>query len=149
MLFRSQAPTGQLENPFIAINAGEQQVKGVELGLIAAVTSNLTLSTSAALMDGKFTFFPNAGCTDAEFRDAATGPCFTLDESLAAVGDDSSDAQLRLDRLRTPRPPAVLPRGHGQRCQLVAGTRAKEAQDRKSTRLNSSHMSESRMPSSA
>jgi iron complex outermembrane receptor protein len=73
--FQVQAPTGQLENPFIAINAGEQQVKGIELGLIAAATDNLTLSLSAALMDGKFTYFPGAGCNRPEWMNRDTGPC--------------------------------------------------------------------------
>jgi len=87
--FQVQAPTGQLENPFIAINAGEQQVKGVELGLVAAATDNLTLSVAAAFMDGKFTNFPNAGCNRPELRDAANGACLTAAEAEALNGLDA------------------------------------------------------------
>jgi outer membrane receptor protein involved in Fe transport len=99
--FQVQAPTGQLENPFVAINAGEQQVTGLEAGLTLAATDNLTLNVAAAFMDGEFTFFPNAGCNRPELRDAANGPCFTPEEAIAA-----GDPQLagRIDRSGTQSP---------------------------------------------
>jgi len=86
--FQVQSATGQLENPFIAINAGEQKVTGIEAGLVAAVSDRLTLSVSAALMDGRFTYFPDAGCNQPELRDAANGPCRTLDEAIALGNPD-------------------------------------------------------------
>jgi len=86
--FQVQSPTGLLENPFIAINAGEQQVTGLELGLVTAISDNLTFSVAAAFMDGEFTYFPNAGCNEPELRDAANGPCLTAAEAEALNGLD-------------------------------------------------------------
>lgn len=87
--FQVQSPTGLLENPFIAINAGEQQVTGLELGLVTAVSDSLTLNVAAAFMDGEFTYFPNAGCNEPELRDAAIGPCLTAAEAEALNGLDA------------------------------------------------------------
>jgi len=102
--FQVQSSTGQLENPFIAINAGEQQVKGIELGLTAAVSDRLTLSAAAALMDGKFTYFPNAGCSQPELRDAATGPCYTEEEAIAA-GNPLLEGKIDRSGTKTPKTP--------------------------------------------
>jgi iron complex outermembrane receptor protein len=99
--FQVQSATGLLENPFIAINAGEQRVRGIEAGLTAAVTDDLTLSVGAALMDGEFTYFPDSGCNQPELRDAANGPCRTLEEAIAL---GNPDLEGTIDRSGTPSP---------------------------------------------
>ena len=99
--FQVQSATGLLENPFIAINAGEQQVTGLEMGLTSAVTDRLTLSVAAALMNGEFTFFPDSGCNRPELRDAASGPCRTEEEAIA-LGNPALEGTI--DRSGTPSP---------------------------------------------
>ena len=99
--FQVQAPTGQLENPFIAINAGEQTVTGIEAGLTAAVSNNLTLSTAIALMDGEFSFFPGAGCNRPEFRDRDTGPCISENDPEGIANPELVGT---IDRSGTPSP---------------------------------------------
>ncbi len=99
--FQVQSATGLLENPFIAINAGEQMVSGVEAGLTSAVSDRLTLSIAAALMNGEFTYFPDSGCNRPELRDAATGPCRTLEEAIAL---GNPDLEGTIDRSGTPSP---------------------------------------------
>jgi outer membrane receptor protein involved in Fe transport len=102
--FQVQSPTGLLENPFIAINAGEQQVTGLELGLTAAVSDRLTLSVAAAFMNGEFTYFPDAGCNEPELRDAATGPCRTLDEAIA-LGNPALEGTIDRSGTESPKTP--------------------------------------------
>lgn len=99
--FQVQSATGQEFNPFIAINAGEQRVRGIEASLTAAVSDRLTLSVGAALMDGEFTYFPNAGCTDAEFRDRDTGPCISENDP-EGIADPTLIG--KIDRTGTPTP---------------------------------------------
>jgi outer membrane receptor protein involved in Fe transport len=104
--FQVQSATGQIENPFIAINAGEQRVRGLEMGLTAAASDRLTLSFAGALMDGEFTYFPGAGCNEWELRTADTGPCLTQGEAdalNAAAGKIVAEAGT-IDRTGTPTP---------------------------------------------
>lgn len=75
--------TGNVDDPFVNINAGQQQVTGVEFSITAAVTDRLTLNFGGALMDGEMTDFPNAGCTTAELENADSGPCVSEDEAIA------------------------------------------------------------------
>ena len=80
--------TGDPDDPFININAGEQRVRGVEFSITAAVSDKLTLNFAGALMDGEMTDFPNGGCTDVEVSEAITihqgggtdAPCKFFDE---------------------------------------------------------------------
>jgi len=102
--FQVQSATGLLENPFIAINAGEQQVTGLEMGLTTAVSNNLTLSLAAALMDGEFTFFPDSGCNQPELRDAANGPCRTLAEAIA-LGNPDLEGTIDRSGTKSPKTP--------------------------------------------
>jgi len=102
--FQVQSATGQAENPFIALNAGEQRVRGVEASLTAAVTDFLTLSVAAAFMDGEFVYFPDAGCNEPELRDAATGPCRTEEEAIA-LGDPALEGTIDRSGTASPKTP--------------------------------------------
>ncbi len=102
--FQVQSATGLLENPFIAINAGEQRVTGLEASLQTAVTDRLTLSVAAALMDGEFVFFPDSGCNQPELRDAATGPCRTLEEAIA-LGNPDLEGTIDRSGTQSPKTP--------------------------------------------
>jgi len=84
--------TGDPDDPFININAGEQRVRGIEFSIIGAVSEQLTLSFAGTLMDGELTDFPNAGCTEDEIANADTGPCLNAAEAEALFGlDDDGD----------------------------------------------------------
>jgi hypothetical protein len=62
--------------------------------------------------------------------------------------DDDFDGHL--ERMKRSHMPASLPRYECRKCQDTGYVYVSdEGQDRKSTRLNSSHMRQSRMPSSA
>jgi hypothetical protein len=50
----------------IALNAGEQRVQGIELGMVAAVTDAWTLGVNGAIMDGEMTDFNGSGCNSTE-----------------------------------------------------------------------------------
>lgn len=94
--------TGIPDDPFLNVNAGEQRVRGMEFGLTMAATDNLTLDFGGALLDGEFTDFGLAGCTEVELRDADTGPCISAEESIELVGDDGLEG--RIDRTGSPTP---------------------------------------------
>jgi outer membrane receptor protein involved in Fe transport len=94
--------TGIPDDPFLNVNAGEQQVTGIEFNFTAAATDNLTLTVGGALMDGEMTDFPNAGCTETELRDADTGPCVSEQESIDLIGSD--DLEGTIDRSGTAAP---------------------------------------------
>jgi outer membrane receptor protein involved in Fe transport len=99
--FQVQEATGNVDDPFRAANAGQQQVSGVEFSLTAAATDNLTLLFSGALMDGEFTNYPNAACNLFESRNAETGPCRTAEEAEELGNPDLEDT---IDRTGTPAP---------------------------------------------
>ena len=62
------------------INIGKQRAQGLELNGQVAWTDQLTLGVNLSILDSKFTFFPNANCTEHEFRNAAELGCqLTLD----------------------------------------------------------------------
>ncbi|MBT8099669.1 MAG: TonB-dependent receptor [Gammaproteobacteria bacterium] len=94
--------TGIPDDPFLNVNAGEQRVRGLEFSISAAATEQLTLSFGGALMDGEFTNFPNAGCTETELAVADTGPCISEAESIALIGSD--DLEGTIDRSGFPAP---------------------------------------------
>ena len=94
--------TGIADSPFLNVNAGEQRVRGIEFGLTAAVSNNLTLDFAGALMDGEFTNFQNGGCTEVELAAADTGPCISEQESIDMVGSD--DLEGTIDRSGFPAP---------------------------------------------
>jgi outer membrane receptor protein involved in Fe transport len=105
--FQVQSATGRPEDPFVAINAGEQRVRGVEFSLTGAITDRLTLSVGGTLMDGEFTYFPNAGCNEFELAQAATGPCLSSEEAEALNGLDADGDPIgegTIDRTGTPAP---------------------------------------------
>lgn len=93
--------TGNVDDPFVNINAGQQQVTGVEFSITAAVTENLMLNFSGALMDGEMTDFPNAGCTESELINADIGPCISEAEAIALGIPDKEGT---IDRTGTPSP---------------------------------------------
>jgi iron complex outermembrane receptor protein len=85
-------------------NAGKQRTRGVEFSLDAAVTDQLTARLAGAIMDGEMVSFEGAGCTEVEFRDAATGPCLTEEESEAILGPGNDDLEGTIDRSGEPAP---------------------------------------------
>lgn len=59
-------PTGLILDESINANAGGQRVRGAEFSTTVLVNERLTVNLGGALMEGKWTFFPFAGCTFAE-----------------------------------------------------------------------------------
>jgi len=76
------------ENEHVVVNAPGQRVRGIEFGVEAALTERWMVGLSGQFMDAQMTSYAVAGCTQAEFLVADTGPCRTLEESLAVVGTD-------------------------------------------------------------
>lgn len=79
------APTSS-EQDSVSLNAGKQQVRGIEFGLMAAVTDQMTVGLQGAIMDSELVDFQGAGCSFAEFlnTDQNLGipgiwPCTDLD----------------------------------------------------------------------
>lgn len=68
--------TGNIEDPFVNINAGEQRNRGIELSTQFAVSEQMNVSLTGALMKGEMLVFPNAGCTTAERFTAGSGCMF-------------------------------------------------------------------------
>lgn len=97
--------TGIPDDPFLNVNAGEQRVRGVEFGLTMAATDTLTLNFGGALLDGEFTEFGLGGCTEAELADAENNPCYSEEESIAEVGDDSLEGRIDRTGQATPKTP--------------------------------------------
>jgi len=80
----------------LSLNAGKQQVQGIEFGLMGAATDRLTLGLQGAIMDAELKEFSGVGCSFAEFvntRDnlgiSAIWPC----TNLAAQTKDESGRQ--------------------------------------------------------
>jgi len=86
-------------------NAGKQRTRGLEFGTNWVATDRLTLGLSGALMDGVMVNFAGAGCNDAEFAVADTGPCITLAESLALVNNNSLEGRIDRSGSKAPRTP--------------------------------------------
>jgi len=57
------------------INIGKQRAQGLELNGQWAVTDQMTLGLNLSILDSKFTFFPDANCTEHEFRTQDTSGC--------------------------------------------------------------------------
>jgi len=71
------------------INVGGQQVRGAELSGEVLITDNLRVGMGASLMDGKYTNYPNAGCTLAEI---VGGTC---DDPVNALTDRTGQKAAR------------------------------------------------------
>jgi outer membrane receptor protein involved in Fe transport len=57
------------------INIGKQRAQGIEIDADIAWTDQLTLRLYMSILDSKFTFFPNANCTEHEVRTFETSGC--------------------------------------------------------------------------
>ncbi len=88
----------------ISTNASKQRTRGVEFDLKWAATDLLTLGLSGAFMDGEMVSYPGAGCTDAEFEEADTGPCISAAEA-AANPDGFPEGTIDRTGQRAPRTP--------------------------------------------
>ena len=86
-------------------NAGKQRTQGLEFDLVWAASERLTAGLSGALMDGKMISYPGAGCTDAEFEIAATGPCLSAAESIAQFGTNGFQGTIDRTGYKAPRTP--------------------------------------------
>jgi outer membrane receptor protein involved in Fe transport len=96
----------ELGSGSFSANAGKQRNRGLEFDARWAVTDQLTLGLAGAIMDGVMVSYQGAGCTDAEFTDAATGPCLTAAESAAMFnGDDSFEGTIDRSGYPAPRTP--------------------------------------------
>ena len=73
----------------IALNAGQQRVRGIELSGAYALTENLVFGLSGAIMDGVMTDYPNAGCTPAEFANAPASGCNPATSRIDRTGSES------------------------------------------------------------
>ena len=77
------------DDPFINLNAGEQRVRGLEFSAQMAATERLRLSLAGALMDGKMTDYPGAGCTIAELATAPGSGCDPATGTIDRTGFDA------------------------------------------------------------
>ncbi len=98
-------PTGLSTQSSFSTNAGEQRTRGIEFDGRWAATDRLTLGINGALMDGVMVSFKGAGCTDAEFEAAATGPCISTAESIAQFGNTSGEGLIDRSGYKAPRTP--------------------------------------------
>ena len=81
--------TGNIEDPSINVNAGEQRTRGLEFSTQMAVTDRLTAGISGSLMDGKMVYFPNAGCTSVEQYTAPASGCDPVTNTIDRSGQKS------------------------------------------------------------
>jgi len=86
-------------------NAGKQRTRGIEFDFTWATTDRLTLGVNAALMDGVMVDFRGAGCTDAEFAVADTGPCYTAAESQELFNTPDFEGLIDRSGSKAPRTP--------------------------------------------
>jgi outer membrane receptor protein involved in Fe transport len=86
-------------------NAGKQRTRGIELDGRWAATERLTVGLSGALMDGVMVEYEGAGCTQLEFENAATGPCYTAEESEDLFGTDEFEGLIDRSGEEAPRTP--------------------------------------------
>jgi len=84
--------TGDPDDPFLNVNAGEMRVQGLEFGAAFAASEQLTLTLQGALMDGKYTFFPNAGCSTAERTFFEASGCDPDTGRIDRTGDPTPDS---------------------------------------------------------
>lgn len=62
----------------ISTNAGGQRIRGIDLLIQSAVTDELTVGVSAAIMDGVMTDYANAGCSQWEAQNRDVSGCQTV-----------------------------------------------------------------------
>jgi len=86
-------------------NAGKQRNRGIEFNTTWAATDRLTLGLAGVVQDGVMVDFAGAGCNDAEFAIAETGPCLTAAESIALVGNTSLQGRIDRSGSKAPRTP--------------------------------------------
>jgi len=86
-------------------NAGKQRNRGVEFNTTWAATDRLTLGLAGVVQDGVMVDFAGAGCNDAEFAIAETGPCFTAAESIALIGTTALQGRIDRSGTKSPRTP--------------------------------------------
>jgi outer membrane receptor protein involved in Fe transport len=93
------APISNLDSTSVATNAGKQRVEGIEFGLTAAVSDNLELNMSGAIMDGVVMDFQGSTCNFEEKFNTVLGlgmdliPCDIDKESPGYETLDRSGAQ--------------------------------------------------------
>jgi len=85
-------------------NAGLQRVRGAEFDFTVLAADRLTLGLNGALMDGKMVDYQGAGCTDAEYESADTGPCISEDEA-DALGNAELEGLIDRSGSEAPRTP--------------------------------------------
>ncbi len=85
--------------------AGLQETKGIEFDTTWAATDRLTATLVGAIMKGTLISFPNAGCTDIEFANAADNLCTSLAESIAQFGNNSRSGFIDRSGYPSPRTP--------------------------------------------
>ena len=88
-----------------AVNAGKARNRGFEFDLGFAVTEQLTVGLSGALMDAVYLNFFGAGCNDAELALATTSACFTAAEALAEFGSTAAANTIDRTGAQLPRTP--------------------------------------------
>ncbi len=80
------------------INIGKQRAQGFELSGQFAATDQLEFGLNLSYLDSKFTFFPDANCTEHEVRTAAESGCefFEDDQTPLPIGTDPDDIDIAI-----------------------------------------------------
>jgi len=86
-------------------NAGLQRVRGAEFDVIAQISEYLRMGVNGAIMDGTMVKYEGAGCTEAEFLVADTGPCISTAESIALIGNNRLQGLIDRSGSQAPRTP--------------------------------------------
>lgn len=89
----------------VASNAGEQRTRGMDVDISWSATDQLTLGLSGALMDGEYTKFEFAGCSDYEVEHADTGDCLSTQESIDLYGSAAFAGTIDRTGQKAPRTP--------------------------------------------
>ena len=78
------------------INIGQQRAQGLEFSSQLAWSDQLTLGLNMQYLDSKFTFFPNANCTEHEVRTAEESGCqfFDDDGNSLPLSTDPDDVDI-------------------------------------------------------
>ena len=86
------------------VNAGAQRTRGVEFDFTWAATDRLTYQMAGVIQKGVVLDF-QGGCTDIEALAAATGPCFTRQESEDLTGSRALEGLIDRSGTKSPRTP--------------------------------------------
>jgi len=73
----------------ISTNAGGQRIRGIDLLVVAAISDQLRLGASAALMDAVMTDYAGAGCSQWEFQNPGVSGCDVATRRIDRTGSEA------------------------------------------------------------